>query len=46
MAYDEDLANRVRTLFVDVPSVTERTMFGGLAFLVSGQWPAGSRERS
>jgi TfoX/Sxy family transcriptional regulator of competence genes len=36
MAYDEDLADRIRELIADVPDVTERKMFGGLAFLVGG----------
>jgi TfoX/Sxy family transcriptional regulator of competence genes len=36
MAYDEDLANRIRELIEDEPDVTERRMFGGLAFLVGG----------
>jgi TfoX/Sxy family transcriptional regulator of competence genes len=36
MAYDEDLANRIRELIVDTPGVTEKKMFGGLAFLVGG----------
>jgi TfoX/Sxy family transcriptional regulator of competence genes len=36
MAYDEDLANRIRELLADEPSVTEKRMFGGLAFLVAG----------
>ena len=36
MAYDEDLANRIRELVADQPGVTEQTMFGGLAFLVEG----------
>lgn len=36
MAYDEELANRLRTELQDVPGVTEMTMFGGLAFLVGG----------
>jgi TfoX/Sxy family transcriptional regulator of competence genes len=36
MAYDEKLAERIRTLVADVPGVTERKMFGGLAFLVDG----------
>ncbi len=35
MAYDEDLAERIRGLLPDVP-VTEQKMFGGLAFLVGG----------
>ena len=35
MAYDEELAERIRGLLPDVP-VTEKKMFGGLAFLVGG----------
>ena len=35
MAYDEELAERIRGLLPDVP-VTEQKMFGGLAFLVGG----------
>jgi TfoX/Sxy family transcriptional regulator of competence genes len=36
MAYDEELANRIRTEVQDVDNVTEMRMFGGLAFLVGG----------
>ncbi|SCX40793.1 TfoX N-terminal domain-containing protein [Klenkia marina] len=36
MAYDEDLAGRVRESLGGVPDVTEKRMFGGLAFLVGG----------
>ena len=36
MAYDEDLANRIRELLASGPEVTETKMFGGLAFLVGG----------
>ena len=36
MAYDEDLANRIRELIASEPQVTEQRMFGGLAFLVGG----------
>jgi TfoX/Sxy family transcriptional regulator of competence genes len=36
MAYDEDLANRIRELIAGEPDVTEKRMFGGLAFLVGG----------
>ena len=36
MAYDEDLANRIRELLADEPGVTEQRMFGGLAFLIGG----------
>ncbi len=36
MAYDEDLADRVRALLSGQPGVVEKRMFGGLAFLVDG----------
>jgi TfoX/Sxy family transcriptional regulator of competence genes len=36
MAYDEDLANRLRDLLVGEAAITEKRMFGGLAFLLSG----------
>jgi TfoX/Sxy family transcriptional regulator of competence genes len=36
MAYDEDLANRIRELLADEDAITERKMFGGLAFLLRG----------
>lgn len=36
MAYDEDLADRIRELLGTQRGVTEKKMFGGLAFLVKG----------
>ena len=36
MAYDEDLANRLRDLLVGEAAITEKRMFGGMAFLLSG----------
>jgi TfoX/Sxy family transcriptional regulator of competence genes len=36
MAYDEDIAHRIRQLLADEAQVTEKKMFGGLAFLVNG----------
>ncbi|QLL05177.1 TfoX/Sxy family protein [Mycobacterium vicinigordonae] len=36
MAYDEDLANRIRELLARRPDVDEKQMFGGLAFLIGG----------
>ena len=36
MAYDEALADRIRALLPDDVDVTEKKMFGGLAFLVGG----------
>jgi len=35
MAYDEDLADRIRGLIAE-EGVTEQRMFGGLAFLIGG----------
>jgi TfoX/Sxy family transcriptional regulator of competence genes len=36
VAYDEQLAQRIRHLVGDQPGVTEQRMFGGLAFLIGG----------
>ncbi len=36
MAYDEALANRIRTALGAESAVTEKKMFGGLAFLYRG----------
>jgi hypothetical protein len=36
VAYDEDLANRIRELLGGQRGVTEMKMFGGLAFLIGG----------
>ena len=36
MSYDVQLAERIRRHLVGTPGVTERKMFGGLAFLVGG----------
>ncbi len=36
MAYDEQLAQRIRELVAIEPGLTERRMFGGLAFLING----------
>lgn len=36
MAYDAQLADRIRELMPDDAPVTEQKMFGGLAFLVGG----------
>jgi TfoX/Sxy family transcriptional regulator of competence genes len=36
VAYDEDLADRVRAVLPHGTAVTERQMFGGLAFMLSG----------
>ncbi len=36
MAYDEELADRIRELVVGESDLTEKKMFGGLAFLIGG----------
>jgi TfoX/Sxy family transcriptional regulator of competence genes len=36
MPYDEDLANRLREMLADEDGITEKKMFGGLAFLLRG----------
>jgi TfoX/Sxy family transcriptional regulator of competence genes len=36
MAYDEELAARIRDLLADEAGVAEKKMFGGLAFLMNG----------
>jgi TfoX/Sxy family transcriptional regulator of competence genes len=36
MAYDEELADRIRGATQDRDDVSEKRMFGGLAFLVNG----------
>jgi TfoX N-terminal domain len=36
MAYDEQLAARIRTLVADEAGLSEQKMFGGLAFLIGG----------
>jgi len=41
MAYDEELAARVRRLLRPTAGITERKMFGGLAFLCNGKMCCG-----
>lgn len=41
MAYDEGLAQRVREALTDRADLTEKKMFGGLCFLLSGNMAAG-----
>ena len=36
MAYDRELAERLREQLAQVENVTEKGMFGGLAFLING----------
>jgi TfoX/Sxy family transcriptional regulator of competence genes len=41
MAYDEALAARVREKLGDNPEIGERKMFGGIAFMLSGNMAVG-----
>jgi TfoX/Sxy family transcriptional regulator of competence genes len=41
MAYDEQLADRVRTALAGQGGLSEKAMFGGLAFMVSGHMACG-----
>ncbi len=41
MAYDERLAERIRTLLARRGSFVEKQMFGGVAFLVAGRMACG-----
>jgi TfoX/Sxy family transcriptional regulator of competence genes len=42
VAYDEDLAHRVRELIGGEAGLTEQKMFGGLAFLINGNMSVGA----
>ncbi|MHB9857421.1 TfoX/Sxy family protein [Streptomyces sp. YIM S03343] len=41
MAYDEGLAERIRERLAADPAVTEKRMFGGIAFLYGGNMAVG-----
>jgi TfoX/Sxy family transcriptional regulator of competence genes len=41
MAYDEKLASRIRDHISDHPALTERKMFGGIAFMIQGNMAVG-----
>ena len=45
MAYDEELADRIRELVADEPGLTEQKMFGGLAFLIGGHMAVSASRR-
>jgi TfoX/Sxy family transcriptional regulator of competence genes len=45
MAYDEDLANRIRELVANEDGLTEKRMFGGLAFLIGGNMSVSASSR-
>ena len=42
MAYDEELADRVRERVASEAGLTEKRMFGGLAFLINGNMAVGA----
>lgn len=44
MAYDEALATRVRQYFSTREDVSEKNMFGGLAFMVNGNMCVGATD--
>jgi TfoX/Sxy family transcriptional regulator of competence genes len=41
MAYNENLANRIRERMAEVPGVEEKHMFGGIAFMVNNKMCVG-----
>ncbi len=41
MAYDEQLAERIRVALARHPGLTERKMFGGIAFMLNGNMCCG-----
>jgi hypothetical protein len=41
LAYDEELAHRIRAQLASEAAVSEKAMFGGLAFLVAGNMAVG-----
>jgi TfoX/Sxy family transcriptional regulator of competence genes len=41
LAYNEELASRVREILAEIGDVAERKMFGGIAFMVSGHMCCG-----
>ena len=45
MAYDEELADRIRDVVHGEPGLTEKRMFGGLAFLIDGKMAVSSSSK-
>jgi TfoX/Sxy family transcriptional regulator of competence genes len=45
MAYDVELADRLRDLVAGEPGITEKRMFGGLAFLCDGNMAVSASSR-
>lgn len=44
MAFDDELAGRIREILDATPGVAEKKMFGGIAFLVNGNMAVGVHE--
>ncbi len=42
MAYDQDAAQRLRAELGTLPGLTEKRMFGGIAFLIGGNMACGA----
>jgi TfoX/Sxy family transcriptional regulator of competence genes len=45
MAYDEELADRIRDVVEGEPGLSEKKMFGGLAFLIDGHMAASASSK-
>jgi TfoX/Sxy family transcriptional regulator of competence genes len=45
MTYDQDLADRLRAVLGDQDGLTEKRMFGGLAFLIHGNMAVSASSR-
>lgn len=45
MVYDEDLASRIRDVLQGESGLTEKRMFGGLAFLINGNMAVSASSR-
>ena len=41
MAYDEDLAQRMRQALAVIPDIDEKKMFGGIGFMLNGNMACG-----
>jgi hypothetical protein len=46
MAYDEEFAGLIRQLIGGDPELTEKKMFGGLAFSYAAIWPSPPEARA
>lgn len=46
MAYDDGLAHRIRDVLVDHPTLVEKKMFGGIAFMLQGNFSCGVNQEN